>query len=211
MNADGSNPVQLTDNASSFEDHFADWSPNGSKIAYGHCATPSYICDVYTMNADGSNKTNLTPDNPNDDDNPKWTRDGSRIVYGRISTDRAEPYIMNADGSNKQALGTFGAQQYSYPQEISPDGSKVALDFSDGATLTSREIYMIGIGGGTPVNITNNNVFDVFNTWSPDSTKIAFRSRRDQPTDEIYTMNADGTNVVRLTFNTATDFVNRLV
>ncbi len=206
MNADGSNAVQLTNNTSMI-DHFAEWSPDGDKIAYGHC-TPQFVCDIYTMNADGSNQINLTADNPtNDDDNPKWTKDGSRIVYGRISNDRAEPYIMDANGGNKQALGNFGSQQYSYPQKISPDGNKVALDFSDGSTLTSREIYTVGINGGTPINITNNNVFDVFNAWSPDSAKIAFRSRRDTATDEIYTMNADGSNVVRLTFNTAVDFV----
>ena len=209
MNTDGSNPVQLTNNGTSpIEDHFPEWSPDGSKIAFGRCATPSYICDVYTMNANGSNQTNLTTDNPNnDDDNPKWTRDGNRIVYGRLSSDRGEPYVMNANGSNKQALATFGANQYSFPQAISPDGTKVTLDFSDGATLTSREIYMIGVGGGIPVNVTNNAVFDGFSAWSPDSAKIAFRSRRDTAADEIYTMNADGSNVVRLTFNTTTDFV----
>ena len=42
--------------------------------------------------------------------------------------------------------------------------------------------------------------------WSPDGTKIAFSSMRDDATwGEIYTMNADGTDVIRLTDNNTYD------
>lgn len=41
-------------------------------------------------------------------------------------------------------------------------------------------------------------------TWSPDGSKIAFRSRRDV-NSELYVMNADGSNPVRLTNNPAFD------
>ena len=40
--------------------------------------------------------------------------------------------------------------------------------------------------------------------WSPDGSKIAFVSDRDG-NDEIYVMNADGSNQTRLTNNTVTD------
>ena len=41
--------------------------------------------------------------------------------------------------------------------------------------------------------------------WSPDGTKIAFASNRDDGNDEIYTMNADGTGQTSLTNNPAAD------
>jgi len=40
--------------------------------------------------------------------------------------------------------------------------------------------------------------------WSPDDRRIAFASDRDG-NSEIYVMNADGSNAVRLTYNDATD------
>lgn len=113
---------------------------------------------------------------------------------------------MNADGSNKPPLTNSPAAPYYQPAEISPDGSTVALNNQTG-TLNSFEISTIGINGNNLRNITNNSVLDGFGAWSPDSAKIAFRSRRDVPTDEIYTMNADGSAVVRLTFNAASDSV----
>lgn len=41
--------------------------------------------------------------------------------------------------------------------------------------------------------------------WSPDGTKIVFRTDRDG-NDEIYIMNADGSGQTRLTNDTASDF-----
>ncbi len=204
MNTDGSNKMQIT-NAGTI-DHIADWSPDSSKIAFGRC-NPSFVCDVFTMNADGSNQTNLTPTNPFDDDGPKWTNNGSKIVFGSQNTaDDYNVIIMNADGTNRQPLTTAVPPQSYSPSKISPNGNKIAMDFRGGA-LNSFEIFTINLDGSNLLNLTNNSVYDAFGAWSPDSAKIAFRSRPNTATDEIYTMNADGSNVVRLTFNTATDFV----
>ncbi|MCH8226405.1 MAG: PD40 domain-containing protein, partial [Chloroflexi bacterium] len=41
--------------------------------------------------------------------------------------------------------------------------------------------------------------------WSPDGARIAFYSFRDG-NGEIYTMNADGSNQTRLTFNDSSDW-----
>ena len=49
-------------------------------------------------------------------------------------------------------------------------------------------------------NLTNNPVFDGRPKWSPDGRQIVFESNREGGTVELYLMNADGTNVRRLTF-----------
>lgn len=205
MNVDGSNKTQLT---SGFIDHFAQWSPNGSKIAFGRCNTQS-VCDIFTINANGTELTNLTPDNPHDDDVPHWSKDGSRIFYGSGTADSSNLYVMNADGSNKQKLTSAAAPQAVYPMGISPDETRIALELRDFSyVLSSYEVAVVAPNGSNYLKLTDNSVFDSFGAWSPDSAKMAFRSRRETETDEIYAMNADGTGITRLTFNLTSDVIS---
>jgi len=52
----------------------------------------------------------------------------------------------------------------------------------------------------TLVRLTSNNASDGFPVWSPDGRKITFWSNRDGK-NEIYVMDADGSNQTRLTNN----------
>lgn len=56
----------------------------------------------------------------------------------------------------------------------------------------------------TLVRLTNNSAMDHRPVWSPDGSRIAFSSNRDGK-NEIYLMDADGSNVKRLTNNVADD------
>lgn len=56
----------------------------------------------------------------------------------------------------------------------------------------------------TLVRLTNNSAMDHRPVWSPDGSRIAFSSNRDGK-NEIYVMDADGSNVKRLTNNRADD------
>ena len=58
---------------------------------------------------------------------------------------------------------------------------------------------------GGLVNLTNNDYSDLYPTWSPDGTKIAFSSKADSALGEIYVMDANGDNRVRLTQNGVRD------
>lgn len=49
-------------------------------------------------------------------------------------------------------------------------------------------------------NITNSSARESWPTWTPDVNKIAFQSDRDKNW-EIYLINADGTELQRLTDN----------
>ncbi len=75
------------------------------------------------------------------------------------------------------------------------------------------DVWTVDASGLYPLQLTNAPGFDGQPAYSPNGTKIAFQSSRDFPTTqtgtgifELYVMNADGTNPVRLTSNSAADF-----
>ena len=68
MDADGSNPVRLTSNATS--DRLPAWAPDGSKIAFDSDRDGNR--EIYVMDADGSNQVRLTS-NATPDRRPAWS------------------------------------------------------------------------------------------------------------------------------------------
>lgn len=74
----------------------------------------------------------------------------------------------------------------------SPEGARVAF-------TESAEIVVGNLADGTLTNLSNHPAIDMWPAWSPDG-RIAFVSDRDGGL-ELYVMNGDGSNVVRLTTN----------
>ncbi|MDQ5913422.1 MAG: hypothetical protein QG623_40 [Patescibacteria group bacterium] len=79
--------------------------------------------EVYSMNTDGSNQTNLT-NNPADDGFAQWSRDGLRIFFisSRDDSGKAQVFSMDPDGSNVRQLTDDGHNHST--NRVSPDGSK---------------------------------------------------------------------------------------
>lgn len=70
MNSDGSNQVCLTDTLGGFD---PDISPNGKKIVFTAYKNKSvYLSDVFIMNINGNNRKNLTSNNSDNDELPKF-------------------------------------------------------------------------------------------------------------------------------------------
>jgi TolB protein len=109
MNADGTDKKQLTKVVKN------DYSPKGSsanapawlynkRIAYWSGIEHRYG-QVWTMNADGTDKKQLTTEPaPASCDNPTWSPDGKHILFDTQRRRRPEIWIMNADGSNQRVL-----------------------------------------------------------------------------------------------------------
>ena len=77
----------------------------------------------------------------------------------------------------------------------------------------NHEIYVMDVDGKNQRRLTNNVWEDWFPSWSPDGERIVFSSVRDGNfrndfgiTDEIYVMDADGSNQQRLTENPFDDW-----
>jgi Tol biopolymer transport system component len=86
---------------------------------------------------------------------------------------------------------------------VSPDG-KFVVFVSDSKSLGEDgiDLYIVGISGGKPKKLTTDGLDNVEAApeWSPDGKLIAYQSMpQDSKTSDIYIINADGTNPVKLT------------
>ena len=163
--------------------------------------------EVYVMNPDGSNRQNVTDENPITDYNPLWTPDGRQILYeserlGQTFDDTFELYLMNPDGSGKTLLVANGRPE-DIPKGYHPDGSQITFSSNRDAPFNAQgignnEIYKMNADGTDQVRLTTHTASDLWPTWSPDGTKIAFQSNRSGNND-IWLMDPFGGNLVNLT------------
>lgn len=164
MNADGSNPKQITTDSNT--DWDPAWSPDGSKIVFGHDRDgDENIFNIWVINVDGTNLRQLTFGDTGWEVEATWSPDGSKIAYDGI-------WVMNADGTNLTKITVDGVQP-----SWSPDGSQIAFSNAD--------IWIANADGSNPIQITTNSARDWHPSISPDGTKIAFTSNR-SGTDAIW-------------------------
>lgn len=103
MNADGSGQqlVAEPDVRSILHGFWWDWSPTDDRILFVD-RPDSQLGEIWVVNADGSNLTNLT-NTPSAETWASWSPDGEQIAY-QLGPNIGDIYIMNADGSGQTNL-----------------------------------------------------------------------------------------------------------
>ena len=193
MDADGSNPIRLTENLA--RDQAPVWSPDGNRIAFQSDRDGGW--QIYVMDSDGSGQTRLTAGGENLW--LTWSPDGTKLAFNSDREGNSQIYVTDDDGSNVTRL-TNNVYDNTQP-DWSPDGLRIA--FRSNRSGDAR-IYVMDTNGSNQVLLTSTGGLNADPDWSPDGGLIAFRSNRDG-NEEIYVMNADGSNNVRLTNHSAPD------
>ena len=145
--------------------------------------------DIYTMEADSSDRKQLTFSPMDSESEPVWSPDGTKIAFSRwnINSRFVEIFVMNADGSDQRRL-TQSREDHS--PSWSPDGTKIAFwgTFEGGGC----EIFVMNADGSDQRAVGSG--FGV--AWSPDGLKLAVA---DSGYLGIYLINVDGSNRTQIT------------
>jgi TolB protein len=213
MNADGSDVRRIT--TSPEADRQPDWSPGGTDIAYSIRKPGQKInFEVARIGASGRGYRRLTTSPEGQaSSQPSWFPNGRGILLRRSGPGTATASIWQ--------MGTAGQAPYVriqpphpplYPT-WAPDMSKVLFTAILSPTGdTDRGIFTVGRYGGQPTTLFDMpGTFDSAPAWSPDGRRIAFESDANiaggnpEGDLEIWTMNADGSDVRQLTRNALHD------
>ena len=205
MNPDGTGLRNLTADPS--VDENPTWTTDGSRISFSSNRLGQF--ELYVVSADGSDATQpqrLT-DHFARDTWPAFSPDGRFVVFqaDRNSINDDIYVLFNTTNEITRLTTAGGADQ---APSWSPDGTKVAFSsFRDGnfeIYTMDFEFFPIRSPSPNQVNITNDPGSDGRPSWSSNGRQICFMSNR-AGNNDIWIMNADGSNPVRLTTSDAAD------
>ena len=174
--------------------------PSGSNTGFKREGTILYAStkknvrnwDLFTIKADGSDRRQLT-DTRDFEQHPSWSADGEKILFtrGDVMTN-IDIYTMDADGSNVARLTEHPERDQR--GAFSPDGKTVAfVSQRDGDVA----VWLIDADGANPRKLVKGRE----PSFSPDGRRVVFTSSAFHDNDEIYLIDLDGSNRVRLTDN----------
>ncbi|WP_415908254.1 biopolymer transporter Tol [Oleiharenicola sp. Vm1] len=126
---------------------------------------------------------------------PRWSPDGSRIIFTSYRTGFPDIYLLNLRTRSLDTLVSFKGTNSG--GRFSPDGSRLAMVLSGEG---NPEIYVGNAQGRQIKRLTNNQSVEASPAWSPDGSRLVFTSDA-AGGPQLYVMPAGGGQMSRLTTN----------
>ena len=181
--------------------------------------------ELYSISAKGKRLRRLTEDRQVQTD-PFYSPDGKHLVFAqwRAVKNREGVFdialkISRADGSRVRSLTSISGKRDTFNASWSPDGRRLAFEIASprpGGRKGGRQsdLAVIRVNGKGERRLTRTRALESNPVWSPDGRQIAFTSdRHDRRSSgeqynssfELYVMDADGSDIRRLTDNEVAD------
>ena len=176
------------------------WSPDGERIAFTRVVEPIQgISNLYVADADGGDVQEILGLSGSIKD-PAWSPDGERIAFSAgVSPSEASIYniwLVNPDGTDPVQL-TFDNSTREKTPNWSPDGTRIAFEIEHRFSGASS-LWAMDRDGANPTLLSSCCAGPADPAYSPDGTKIAFTNEIAQAEDEVWIMDADGTDAASL-------------
>ncbi|MEJ7863295.1 MAG: protein kinase [Pyrinomonadaceae bacterium] len=136
------------------------WARSSNKVFYGSVIAGNP--DIWVMNADGTDRRQLTSD-WHLDSQPHVTPDGRYVIFGSLRSGIESVWRMNADGSEQTLMVEDALRE---PLAITPDGMIYYHSTKGGAAM-----WRVSVEGGQPEKIVAGRYFP--SAVSPDGKFIA--------------------------------------
>jgi Tol biopolymer transport system component len=151
----------------------------GGRYAFNRTITDS---NIWSLDVPTGSHSQLISSSEEDSE-PQFSPDGSRILFRSSRTGHFELYSCNRDGSGLHQLTHLG--NHCGSARWSPDGKWIAYDGvqdSPGPAGVTRfdNIYVIPAAGGKARRLTDDRVGSVVPNWSADSRWIYFARTKDR-------------------------------
>ena len=126
------------------------------------------------------------------------SRNGSRMLFASIDqneTMMTVPFDPVAGATTGEAKTVLSGSFLLFSSQLSPDGKWVAVTNRGG----QEDLFLVEVATGEVRQLTNDLARDRGAAWSPDGSKIYFYSQRADEMYEIFSINADGSGLTRVT------------
>jgi TolB protein len=191
VNPDGSNR-QVIHTRVAGETWFPAWSPDGTKLAVAVFPFDAPRA-IWVMDADGADRVKIA-----EEDNisrASWSPDGSEIAYAADTAQGSSIHVISANGTGDRLIGdTMQGKDY-FSVSFSPDGTQLLFDKG---TDSGFGIFVMDVDG-SHVRRISTGTSDYNPSWSPDGTRIVFTRQEAGAESDIFMMDPNGSNIIRLT------------
>lgn len=178
------------------------WSPDGTRIAFD-VPQPIDSAGIWIMNADGTDKTDISVHGTGQWRCPNWSPDGLWIAHTRYTAGECQKpfvFVMTPTGSSPEQL-THTCRENRHPR-WSPDGQKIAYaSISPGASNPATGVWVMNAYGSQQRQLARSP-YAVRPVWSPDGARIVYEGLNTESwTITLWIMNADGSDQRPLTLS----------